>query len=98
MDRKDTNAFGHYVSAEVFARKSAHCPYFRQGYESIMKNLPYDYDIEAKTAAIRYARGRMFGIWCKQNKAPRAVWRGAVPAKTLVERIAYAACRKDTFV
>lgn len=98
MDRKDTNAFGHYVSTEVFARRSANCPYFRMGYDSIMKNLPYDYNIENKTAAIRYARGRMFGIWCKQNKAPRAVWRGAVPAKTLIERIAHAAYGKDTFV
>lgn len=40
----------------------------------------------------------MFAIWCKQNKAPRAVWRGAVPANTLVERIAYAAMTRGTFV
>jgi hypothetical protein len=40
----------------------------------------------------------MFAIWCLQNKAPRAVWRGAVPAKTLIERIAYAARTRGTFV
>ena len=92
------NANGKLVSVERFAKLNANCPYFRIGYESVMKNLPYDYDIEDKSAAIRYARGRMFAIWCKHNKAPRAVWRGAVPAKTLVDRVAYAARMRDTFV
>ena len=92
------NSDGRIVSIEVFAKTNASNPYFRMGYESIMKKLPYDYDIADRGSAIRYARGRMFGIWCKQNKAPRAVWRGAVPAKTLIERITHAAYRKDTFV
>lgn len=86
------------VSLETFARINSKHPYFKLGYDSVMKNLPYDYDIADRTCAVKYARGRMFAIWCKQNKAPRAVWRGAVPAKTLVERIAYAARTRGTFV
>ena len=93
-----SNSGGRTVSLEVFAKRSASDPYFRIGYDSIMKKLPYDYDIADRRSAVRYARGRMFAIWCLQNKAPRAVWRGAVPAKTLVERIIYAAHRKGTFV
>lgn len=86
------------VSINTFANRIARRPYFRIGYDSVMKNKPYDYDIANPNDAIAYARGRMFAIWCNQTKAPRAVWRGAVPAKTLVERIAMAATRKDTFV
>lgn len=92
------NLTQNLVSLDTFANRISRRPYFRIGYESIMKNKPYDYDIVDKHAAVDYARGRMFGIWCKQNNAPRAVWRGAVPAKTLVERIIYAAHRKGTFV
>jgi hypothetical protein len=92
------NSVGRTVSIEVFAKRNASHPYFRMGYESIMNKLPYDYDIADRGAAVRYARGRMFAIWCLQNKAPRAVWRGAVPAKTLIERIAYAARTGNTFV
>jgi hypothetical protein len=86
------------VSLETFASINSKHPYFKLGYDSVMKNLPYDYDIADRICAVKYARGRMFAIWCKQNKAPRAVWRGAVPAKTLVERIAYAARTRGTFV
>lgn len=85
------------VSIHTFAINNTKHPYFKIGYDSIMKNLPYDYDITDHLCAVTYARGRMFAIWCKQNKAPRAVWRGAVPAKTLVERVAYATTR-GTFV
>jgi hypothetical protein len=92
------NSDGRMVSIEVFAKRNASHPYFRIGYDSVMKQLPYDYDIADRGAAVRYARGRMFAIWCLQNKAPRAVWRGAVPAKTLIERIAYAARTRGTFV
>lgn len=92
------NSIAQEVSIQTFAKRNAKHPYFKIGYYSIMQNLPYDYDIEDRSCAIRYARGRMFAIWCKQNKAPRAVWRGAVPANTLVERIAYAAMTRGTFV
>lgn len=93
-----SNSGGRVVSLEVFANRISRRPYFRIGYDSIMKDKPYDYDIADHRSAVDYARGRMFAIWCKQNKAPRAVWRGEVPAKTLVERIIHAAYRKDTFV
>lgn len=92
------NMIHREVSAYTFATLNARHPYFKIGYDSVMKNLPYDYDIEDKSCAVKYARGRMFAIWCKQNKAPRAVWRGAVPAKTLVERIVRAAMTRGTFV
>ena len=92
------NLVQNLVSVNTFADRISRRPYFRIGYESVMKDKPYDYDIADRHAAVDYARGRMFGIWCKQNKAPRAVWRGTVPAKTLVERIIYAAHRKGTFV
>jgi len=86
------------VSPITFAKHYANSFYFRSGYDSIIKNADYDYTIVCNHDAIAYARGRMFAIWCKQNNAPRAVWRKGVAAKTLVERVAIAATRKDTFV
>ena len=81
------NLTHHKVSLEVWATRNAHKPAFREGYDSVMKNRPYDYNIEDANYAVAYARGRMFAIWCKQHNAPRAIWRSGVPAKTLVERI-----------
>jgi len=86
------------VTAYEFAKHNSNHPYFRVGYDSIMKNLSYDYNIDDRMSAIAYSRGRMFAIWCKQNNAPRAVWRGAVPAETLVKRIAHAVQIRGTFV
>jgi hypothetical protein len=86
------------VTPYEFAKRIANRPAFKLGYDSVMKNVPYNYDIIDDDTAIAYARGRMFAIWCKQVNAPRAVWRGAVPAKTLVERIAYAAKIRGIFV
>lgn len=86
------------VTVYEFAKRMSYHPLFKFGYDSVMKNTCYDYNITDRGSEIAYARGRMFAIWCKQNKAPRAVWRGAVPAKTLVERIAHAAMIRGTFV
>ena len=79
------------VSVTVWANSNAKRPGFREGYDSIIKSKPYDYTIDNTSYAVAYARGRMFGIWCKQHNEPRAVWRDGVPAKTLVERIIRAA-------
>ena len=78
----------------VWANRNATHPAFRIGYDSIINAKPYDYNIDDTNYAVHYARGRMFAIWCQQTKAPRAVWRGAVPAKTLVERVIRAASYK----
>jgi hypothetical protein len=78
----------------VWANRSANHPAFKEGYDSVMKSKPYDYNIENANWAVCYARGRMFAIWCKQHSAPRAVWRDGVPAKTLVERVIHAASYK----
>lgn len=78
----------------VWANRNASNPAFREGYDSIINFKPYDYSIEDTTRAVHYARGRMFAIWCKQNNAPRAVWKKGIPAKTLVERVIRAASYK----
>ncbi len=88
------NLIQQKVSVEVWAKRNAHKPAFREGYDSIMKSKPYDYTIEDTSWAVAYARGRMFAIWCTQHNAPRAVWRDGVPAKTLVERVIRAASYK----
>lgn len=82
------------IPLHTWANHNAHNPAFREGYDSIMKNKPYDYSIEDTKYAVTYARGRIFAIWCKQHNAPRAVWKQGIPAKTLVERIIRAASYK----
>jgi len=57
------NIVQRVVSVETFAMLNASHPYFKIGYDSIMKNLPDDYNIADKICAVRYASGRMFAIW-----------------------------------
>jgi hypothetical protein len=92
------NIVGRKVTPYEFAKRYTNNIFFKQGYDSVMAGSAYDYNITDKLNEIAYARGRMFAIWCKQNNAPRAVWRNGVAAKTLVERVAFAAARRNTFV
>lgn len=75
---------------EQIAARLAKEDYFRKGYESYIKNQAFDYDIPNMNDAISYERGRAFAIWSLQTKAPRAVWRQVVAAKTVQFRLAQA--------
>lgn len=84
------NFKGHRVSAQELAEIYAANAWFRDGYLSAFKDMPYRYDIPCQRDATAYERGRAFAIWCKAHKLPRAVWRGGVTAKTVRERLTVA--------
>lgn len=79
------------ISPAQYAARLSSNQYFRQGYDDYVKQRDYDYSIENKLDAIRYARGRSFAIFSIKNNAPRAVWRKGVLAKTAQERLIRAA-------
>lgn len=60
--------------------------YFQEGYNSVIKNEPFNYDIPSARDAVFYERGRAFAVWCRQTNQPRAVWRKGVAAMTLMDR------------
>lgn len=78
---------GSQVTAAVIADRCAKSRLFREGYESYMQGKPFDYNISSQAAY--YERGRLFAIYTQQTKAPRAVWRQGVLAKTARERIVH---------
>lgn len=82
-----TNLVQRRVSPAQYAARMSSDLYFRQGYDDYVKQRDYNYDIEDKLDAIRYARGRAFAIFSIKNSAPRAVWRKGVLAKTAQERL-----------
>lgn len=84
---KQTNTQEVTVSVSRYIESHARCAWFKKGYNSVIKAEPYDYDIEQKTNAVRYARGRAFAIYCKRMREPRAVWRKEVLAKTAQKRL-----------
>jgi len=88
-DRND-NFMGRRVSAEQLAEHLGKSEWFRRGYEGAMKNEPFDSFIEVQHFASQYERGRAFAFWSRSIKAPLAVWRKGVAAKTVRERLAYA--------
>jgi hypothetical protein len=79
------------VSPAQYAARISSNQYFRQGYDDYVKQRDYNYSIEDKLDAILYARGRAFAIFSIKNRAPRAVWRKGVLAKTAQERLVRAA-------
>lgn len=79
------------VSAETYANRLGSSEAFKRGYNEYVKGLPYDYSIESKLNAINYARGRSFAIFSQQQRAPRAVWRKGILAKTAKQRLVLAA-------
>ena len=85
-DRND-NFMGRQVSAEQLAEHLGTSEWFRRGYDSAMKNEPFDSFIEVPHCASQYERGRAFAFWSRSVKAPRAVWRKGVAAKTVRERL-----------
>lgn len=74
------------VTTEAYKNRHVMCSFFRDGYESVIKSKPFNYDIVGKVDAIHYERGRAFAIWSLANKQPRAVWRKGVAAKTVMDR------------
>lgn len=79
------------VSIARYLHKHSRSEYFKAGYNDALKDLEYRYDIPHKGAAILYARGRAFAVYCKQTNQPRAVWRKGILAKTAQERLHRAA-------
>lgn len=88
---KQDNAKQVKVSAETYANRLGRSESFKRGYNDYIKGHPYDYDIENKYEAVSYARGRSFAIFSQQQRAPRAVWRKGVLAKTAKQRLVLAA-------
>lgn len=85
MTQRNTKAVP--ATAAQMAARLATSEHFKMGYNSYIKNLPYDYDIEDRINAIQYARGRTFAIYCNQYKLPRATWRAGKAANTVIDRI-----------
>lgn len=79
-----TNA-GSQITATALAERCARSSLFREGYDSYMQGKPFDYSILDQSAY--YERGRLFAIFTQQTKAPRAVWRQGMLAKTARERV-----------
>jgi hypothetical protein len=61
--------------------------WFKIGYDSVVKNKPYDYDIVAKTDAIAYARGRAFAIWSNVNGEKACRWKNGVLSAAATQRL-----------
>lgn len=76
---------GYHITATALAERCAKSSLFREGYDSYMQGKPFDYAIVDQAAY--YERGRLFAIFTQQTKAPRAVWRQGVLAKTARERV-----------
>lgn len=79
-----TNA-GSQITAVALAERCAKSSLFKKGYDSYMQGKPFDYTVVDHAAY--YERGRLFAIFTQQTKAPRAIWRQGVLAKTARERI-----------
>ena len=86
------NTIEYNVSLKVLTDRLAKRQAFKEGYDSFMRNEPYNYDIEDKVYAVNYGRGRCFAIWSKVNKQPKSLWKNGVlsaAAKARVERAIY---------
>ena len=88
---RQDNAKQVNVSPETYANLLGRSEAFKRGYDEYVKGQPYDYSIESKYEAVAYARGRSFAIFSQQQRAPRAVWRKGVLAKTAKQRLVCAA-------
>jgi hypothetical protein len=75
------------VSVQTLAAHISRRESFRRGYNSVMRNEPYDYDIADNTDAINYARGRSFAIWSQVNKWKGCRWKDGVLSKAAEERV-----------
>jgi hypothetical protein len=76
------------------AARLARQEYFKLGYDSIIKNVPYNYDIESKVNAIAYARGRAFAIWSRLNAEKSCRWKNGVLSAAATERLIRAMCNR----
>lgn len=76
---------GKKITAAQLAARCASSPLFRLGYQDASKGKSFDYAIADNSAM--YERGRFFAIYCKAIKAPKAIWRNDMLAKTAQERI-----------
>lgn len=76
---------GQLITPTELAERCAKSALFKEGYDSYMKGKPYNYDL-ADTSA-NYERGRVFAIYTRQFKTPKATWRQGILAKTARERV-----------
>lgn len=79
MSNNNTNS----VSAVRIVNRCAKSQAFKIGYESILHDKPFDYNL----ADGWYDRGRVFAIWSQHNNAPRAAWRNSVLSKAAQDRL-----------
>lgn len=85
--RFDNQASQRRVSPLTAAHNLSKAPWFKEGYDSVMKDRPFNYDIEVRQDAIAYARGRSFAIWVKQFQVPSCRWTKGVLSKAAQERL-----------
>jgi hypothetical protein len=85
MQARNDNA--SRVSIQTLAARISRRESFRRGYNSVMRNEPYDYDIADTPEAVNYARGRSFAIWSQVNKWKGCVWKDGVLSKAAEERV-----------
>ena len=81
------NGGGRLVTPTTLANEYSKNSWFKTGYESGFKQLPFVADIPSQRDALAYERGRAFAAWSLGQKHPRAVWRKGVLAKTAIERL-----------
>ncbi len=87
MIERKHNTGGHPVSALTLAQKLSRIEAFQRGYNSVMKGLPYDYDLYRKEEAIPYLRGRAFAIWTRSRGWKACRWKNGVLSAAATERL-----------
>lgn len=87
MIERKHNTGGHLVSALTLAQRLSRIEAFQRGYNSVMKGLPYDYDLYSKEEAIPYLRGRAFAIWTRSRGWKACRWKNGVLSAAATERL-----------
>lgn len=74
-----------YIKTDVvtFARNISNRHDFVRGYQDYMKDRPFDYE----NTNTYYERGRMFGVYSKYWKLPKATWRQNRLSKAAFSRL-----------
>lgn len=86
MDGND-NFQGKLVTPLEAARNLSRRAAFKRGYDDVMKDRAYNYNIETKSDAVNYARGRAFAVWSRASREPGCRWKNGVLSGAAEERL-----------
>lgn len=86
MDRNN-NFQGKLVTPLEAARRLSRRAAFKRGYDDVMKDREYDYNIPTKSEEVNYARGRSFAVWSKASRQPGCRWKNGVLSRAAEERL-----------